>query len=109
MRTLEDIERDIECINEEIKPIDKARNELIEKRSRLHKEKEKYVLDHELFHPMSDLINYAGKEINYIDLVERNKDGLLVIDYIYNDEMFSIDENGHLDYSSYNCGGYELR
>lgn len=101
MRALEDIERDIELINEELKPIDKVRNELCEKRRFLLDEKERYILDNGLFHPISELVNYIGKEISHIDLVERNEDGSLEVDSMYNDEMFSIDKNGYLEYSSY--------
>ena len=104
MRTLEDIERDIELVNEELKPISKVREELSDKRRNLLDEKEKYILDNGLFHPISELHNYIGKKISYIDLVERKEDGSLKVDSMCNDEMFSIDENGHLSFSSYNYG-----
>lgn len=53
---------------------------------------------------MSELAKHKGKEISHIILVERNEDGTLDTEYMYNDEMFSVDERGYLDYSSYNCG-----
>lgn len=104
MRTLEDIERDLACVEEEIKPIEEKRDVLLKKIGALSREKEKYILDHELFHPISELTNYIGKRISSIDLVERMEDGSLDTDFMYNDEMFSVDENGHLDFSSYTSG-----
>ena len=103
-RTLEDIQRDFEKAKTELEPIVKEYNKAIEKKSELEDEMENYKLQHGLYHPMSDLLEHKGKEIYFITLVIRNDDGTLVTKEMYNDEMFSVDEKGHLDYSSYNNG-----
>lgn len=104
MRTLEDIERDYEQAKREAEPIIKAREEAVHKINLLYKEMEDYKIQHDLFNPMSDLEKYKGKEISHIKLVVRNDDGTFETKDMYNDELFKVDENGHLDYSSYNNG-----
>ena len=58
---------------------------------------------------MSELINYLGKKIDSITLVERDKDGALHTDFMYGDEIFEVDEYAHLYYSSFSGGvmGYD--
>lgn len=104
MRTLEDIERDYEKAKAEAEPIIKAREEVVHKCNVLHKEIEDYKIKHGLFNPMSDLEKYKGRKIISIKLVEKDEDGNLSVEDMWNDEIFSVDKDGHLDYSSYNCG-----
>ena len=104
MRTLEDIERDLKKAYEDAKPIFEARERAMEKINSFHKELNQFKLDNGLFNPMSDLVQHKGKYIRDIELVEKRADGTLGIKYMYGDELFKIDENGHLDYSSYNNG-----
>ena len=104
MRTLEDIERDLALAREELQPLQEARDVAVKKVNSFYYEKKKYILDHGMFHPISELENYIGRKIDSIDLVERMEDGSLDTDRMYNDEMFSIDENGHLCFSSYDSG-----
>lgn len=103
-RTLEDMYKDLTSAQERLKPLDEAANAIRKEISNLEDEIEKYKLDNTLYNPMSELCNYKGKEISYIDLVERNSDGALSVERIYNAEIFSIDQDGHLDYSSYDYG-----
>lgn len=104
MRTLEDIERDYEKAKAEAEPLIKARDEAVHKCNVLFEEMEDYKIQNGLYHPMSDLKNYKGRNIIHIKLVERNDDGSLESTDMWNDELFSIDENGYLDYSSYEYG-----
>lgn len=103
-RTLEDMYKDLNSAQEKLKPLDEVASSIRKEISNLEDEIEKYKLDNALYHPMSELCNYKGKHISYIDLVERDEDGALSVERIYNDEMFSIDQDGHLDYSSYDYG-----
>ena len=96
-RTLEIMEAELKATNEQIKPLE-------QKRIKLEKEIRDYKLDNALYHPMSELINYKGREIHSITLVEKKRDGKLVTDYMYNDEIFKVTDDGHLHYSSYGCG-----
>lgn len=103
-RTLEDMKKELELAMEEKKPLSEA-IDVINKRIRdINNEIKTYKLYNGMYYPMSELANHKGKEIYSITLVERKKDGTLDIDHIYNDEMFSVDKNGYLDYSSFNCG-----
>lgn len=104
MRTFEDIERDLKNAQEEAKPIIKAREKAVAKINQYYHELEQFKLDNGLYRPMSDLEQCKGKEIYHIKLVQRKEDGTLSCKDMYNDEMFDVDKNGHLYYSSYQCG-----
>ena len=104
MRTLEDIERDLEKAENEAKPIKKLLEEAVKKRNLLRGEAEQYKINNGLFHPMEELKNHIGKEIDHIKLVEKTENGELQLNDMYNYEMFSVDKNGHLDFSSYEMG-----
>lgn len=95
---------ELRLVKEEKKPLSEAIDVLNKNIKRLEDEIKAYKLNNGLYHPMSELENYKGREISHIVLVERNEDDTLSTEYMYNDEMFDVDENGHLDYSSYNCG-----
>lgn len=103
-RTLEDIERDYEKAKSEAEPFINARDEAVHKCNVLLKEMEDYKIQNGLYHPMSYLKNYKGRDIIHIKLVERDKTGSLKVNDMWNDEYFSIDENGYLDYLSYERG-----
>ncbi len=103
-RTLDIMMEELKLVKEERKPLSEAIDVLNEKMAKLNDEIKAYKLNNGLYHPMSELENYKGREIIGITLVEKDEEGALNTEYMYNDEMFSIDENGHLDYSSYNCG-----
>lgn len=103
-RTLEIMMQEIECIREERKPLYEAINVLDEKIARIKDEIKRYKLNNGSYYPMSELEKYKGKEISHIILVERDNEGALNTKYMCNDEMFKVDENGYLDYSSYDCG-----
>ena len=102
--TLEIMMEELRLAKKERKPLSKAIDVVNEKISNLENEIEKYKLDNGLYHPMSDLNKYIGKEISSITLVKKNKDGSLATKYMYNDEIFDVDKDGHLYYSSYDCG-----
>lgn len=103
-RTLETIEEELRLVKEKRKPLYEAVDVLDKEIAKLKDEVTRYKLNNGLYYPMSELEKYKGREISHIILVERDEDGALDTDYMYNDEMFSIDKNGHLDYSSYNGG-----
>ena len=103
-RTLEVMMEELRLAKEARKPLSEAMKVVDNKISQLDKEIETYKLNNTLYYPMSELAKYKGKEVSHIILVERREDGTLDTKYMYNDEMFSVDDRGHLDYSSYNCG-----
>lgn len=104
MRTLEDIERELEVAKKEAKPLIEARDEAVKKCNKLYQEIEDYKIQNGLYFPMSELEKYKGREISHIKLVVREENGELSTKDMYNHEMFSIDKNGHLDFSSYHFG-----
>lgn len=96
-RTLEVMEAELKATNSQLQPLQK-------KQLKLEREIKEYKLRNALYHPMSELINYKGREIRSITLVEKRRDGSLGTDYMYNDEIFEVTDNGHLYYSSYEGG-----
>ena len=96
-RTLEIMEEELKSLNEQFEPLNSRIREL-------ENEIEDYKLNNGLFHPMSDLANYKGKDISWIKVVEKFDDNTLDTDFIGGDEIFEVDENGHLYYSSYDGG-----
>lgn len=103
-RTLEVMNEELNTLREERKPLNEAIDIINKKIAMIKDEIRAYKLNNGLYHPMSELENYKGKEIDSITLVERDEEGALDTECMFNDEMFSVDENGHLDYSSYHCG-----
>ena len=79
MRTLEDIERDLEKAENEAKPIKKLWEESVKKCKLLRGEAEQYKINNGLFHPMEELKNHIGKEISHIKLVEKTENGELQV------------------------------
>lgn len=103
-RTLDIMMKELADVKEEKKPLSEAINILNEKIAKLDDEILAYKLNNGLYHPMSELANYIGKDISSIKLVERDEEGALDTDYMYCDEIFEVDENGHLYYSSWSGG-----
>lgn len=103
-RTLETMTEELRLAEEEKKPLSEAIKIVNEKIRQLESEIKTYKLNNGLYHHMSELANYKGKDVWSIELVERDEDGTLDTDYMYNDEIFEIDDNGHLYYSSYSGG-----
>lgn len=103
-RTLEIMEEELEATRELLKPLQKQLEPLHKKINELEREIESYKLENGMYHPMAELDNYKGKDIRSITLVERDEDGTLFTDFMYDDEIFEIDDNGHLYYSSYEGG-----
>lgn len=104
MRTLEEIERDLDIARKEEEPLAKALGEASNKRRKLEDELQQYKLQNGLFTPMSELQNHKGKSISHIELVMQNEDGSLETKDMWGGEIFKVDENGHLDYSDYMGG-----
>lgn len=104
MRTLEDIERDLEIAKKQQELIMDANDEAVRKYRILREEAREYKIQNGLFTPMSELEKYKGKRISYIELVVRNKDGSLETEDMWGGEIFKVDKNGHLDYSDYMSG-----
>ena len=99
-RTIADIENDLRQAKIELEPIQKARDEAVKKVNDFYHELEKYKIDNKMYHPMSDLLQYANKYVNNIKLIEEDEDGDLDIETMYGDEFFMVTENGYLSYSS---------
>ena len=98
------MERTLEIMEEELKLVKQEYNVLDKKRRNLEIEIEEYKLNNGLYHPMSELANYIGKDVDYIKVVIRNEDGTLETDFLCCDEIFEINEYGQLYYSSYSGG-----
>lgn len=103
-RTLEIIKEELECIREKRKPLYEAVSVLDKEIAKLEDEMLAFKLNNGLYHPMSELINYKGKNLSSIKLVVRDEEGALDTDFIYCDEILEVDDNGHLYYSSYSGG-----
>lgn len=88
---------ELKLAEEQLKPLKKKVDDLNE-------EIEKYKLNNGMYYPMSELMNYKGKYIRSITLVEKDEDGTLDTDFMYDDDIFEVTDNGHLYYSSYNGG-----
>lgn len=101
MRTLKEIERDLEIAKKKEEPLVKALGEASNKRRKLEDELQQYKLQNGLFTSMSELEKHKGKLISHIKLVARNEDGGLETKDMYGGEYFKVDKNGHLDYFSY--------
>ena len=65
-RTLEIMMEELRLAEEERKPLSEAINVVNRKIRNLENKIEKYKLNNKLYHPMSELVNYKGKEISYI-------------------------------------------
>ena len=103
-RTLDIMMEELQRIRGKRKPIYEAVSALDKEIAKLEDEMLAFKLNHGLYHPMSELINYKGKNISSIKLVERDEEGALDTDFMYCDEIFEVDEDGHLYYSSYSGG-----
>lgn len=103
MRTLEIIEKELREAQEELKPIKEMKDKAQKKVDDLSSELEQFKMDNGLFRPMEDLKEYAGRNLERIDLVLK-EDGKLEKHSMWNDEMMGIDDKGHLWYSSYMGG-----
>lgn len=104
MRTLEDIERDLEIAKKEAEPIIKARDEAVRKCNALYEEAKQFKMQNGLYTPMSELEKHKGKSISHIELVVRNEDGSMETKDMWRGEILKVDKNGHLDYSDYTSG-----
>lgn len=98
------MERTLNIMMSELEPAEKELEILEEKVKNLRYEIEDYKLNNGLYYPMSELINHKDKDIRWIKLVVREDDGTLDTDHMYCDEIFEVDENGHLYYSSFDGG-----
>lgn len=103
-RTLEIMEEELRLVKEERKPLSEAIDVINKKINKIEDEILRYKLNNGLYYPMSELADYTGKNVSSIELVERDEEGALDTDFIYCDEIFEVDENGHLYYSSYSGG-----
>lgn len=104
MRTIEDIERDLKNAQEEAKPIFEAEKKALAKINHYLKELEQFKLNNGIYHPMSDLEQYRGKDVYSVNLVQKHPDGSVSLKIMFGDEMLQVDENGHLSYSSLQGG-----
>lgn len=95
-RTLKDIERDYKKAKVKAEIKEKARDKAVRKCNNLLKELEDYKIQNRLYHPMSDLKKYIGRQIIHIRLVERKNEGLEITDVWNHSGILYIDEDGHL-------------
>lgn len=104
MRTLDDIEKELREAKNESDSLRRKLEQSINKENSLYKEMIQFRLDNGMYHPMSDLKQYAGKNVNSIQLVKKNNDGTLGTKTMYNSSIFIVNDLGHLDYLSYYSG-----
>jgi hypothetical protein len=103
-RTLDNMLKDLELAKKELVLLLEAITVAEHRVDDIRKEIDTYKLSNRMYHPMSELLNYKGKRLDYIELVEINKSGTLSTDCFYNDELLKIDNDGHLFYSSSDFG-----
>jgi hypothetical protein len=96
-RTLDIMEAELKATIEQLKPLQNKKTEL-------EREIKDYKLKNTAYHPMSELVNYRGRDISSITLVEKKQNGMLVTEFMYNDEIFNVTNDGYLHYSSYGGG-----
>lgn len=101
-RTLDDMYKDLKLAKEETEPIKEMLLKANDKEYKIRKEIERYKLDNGMFTPILELSNHPEEIIDFIDLVELNKDGTLSVEYMYTDisltKRFMVNKNGHIYY-----------
>lgn len=101
MRAYEEIERDYEEVRKRLDTLDKERGPLLLRSRELSKEMEMFKVYHGIFHPMFELEKYKGKDVSSIRLIVKDENSNLTIEDFYSDEdVFFINDQGHLEYSS---------
>ena len=111
MKKKEQIDPELQKIKDEIEkqkaivePIKKEFEAAYSKYDKLQKKLEKYRLEHRMFYPLSKLAEFKDKKIESVCFVQRTKNGKFKTDWIFNDELFTIYDDGKFHYSSYENG-----
>lgn len=89
MRTLKKMQKEYEAAQ-------KAATEAGHRCHTLEKEITDYKLQHEMYFPMSELVQYEDVEIACITLVARGENGELFTKEVLSDMYLTVDEDGHL-------------
>ena len=109
IRTLEDIEKELNYVKEELEPIKKHFVELCNKHADLKKELFQFKLHHKLYHPMEDLKQYVWKDLDSIILIHstigRGNEELTpeTFNRMDGDDVFYVSEKGYLYYLTNDC------
>ena len=94
-----------------VEPIKKEFEAAYGKYDKLQTKLEKYRLEHGMFYPLSRLADFKDKDndVESICFVQRTKKGKFKTDWIFNDDLFTIYDDGKFYYSSYENGiiGYD--
>ena len=94
----------LEDMKKELERLEDVRDEACWNYSQFNSEVVEYRLNNGLYHPMSKLISYACKDIDWITMVIKDRDGTLetltLNKDIDGDIAFYIDVNGHIFCSS---------
>lgn len=108
VRILDDIENDLAELEEWFDNLKMTLKEKQDDRENLLEERDKYIVDNDLYRPMSELLNHKGEQIWSIKLVQKHLDDSLSVKYLegqtFDDTIF-INNNGriilfsHRDYS----------
>ena len=103
---LQKIKDEIEKQKAVVEPIKKQFEAAYSKYDKLQKKLEKYRLEHKMFYPLSQLAEFKDKnlDIESICFVQKTKKGKFKIDWIFNDDLFRINDDGTFYYSSYENG-----
>ena len=107
MKTPEDIENEYNKARKELDTFDKEWEPLVLRCRALFAEMKKNKVYHGIFHSMSELEKYKGKELSSIRLVMKDKNDNLSLMSLYNDDSFFVNDQGYLEYSSSNSGYME--
>ena len=94
-----------------VEPIKREFEAAYGKYDKLQNKLEKYRLEHRMFYPLSRLADFKDKDndVESICFVQRTKKGKFKTDWIFNDDLFTIYDDGKFHYSSYENGiiGYD--
>jgi hypothetical protein len=103
---LQKIKDQIEAQKLLVEPIKKKFELEYGKYDKLQKKLEKYRLDHGMFYPLKELGKFEDEtnKIESICFVKKTKSGKFKTDWIFNDEILTINPDGTFRYSSYENG-----
>ena len=89
-----------------LEPVKREFEVTYSKYDKLQKKLEKYRLEHKMFYPLSRLADFKDKDddIEAICFVQKTKRGKFKTDWIFNDDLFRINDDGTFYYSSYDNG-----
>ena len=113
MKKKEQIDSDLQKIKDDIEaqkaicaPIKKQFDAAYGKLGKLENKLKKYRLEHRMFYPLDKLVEFKDdiNKISSICFVQKTKNGKFEEDWIFNDDLLFIYDDGSFKYSSYENG-----